>query len=115
MKMIITRSPLRITLGGGGTDLPSYYQAKGGFFVSAAIDRFVYCALHKPFTQQILLKYSKIEVVDEVDEIENALIRECLRYFDITKCIEIASFADAPHGTGLGSSGSYITALIQAI
>lgn len=115
MKMIITRSPLRITLGGGGTDIPSYYQLKGGFFISAAIDRFVYCALHKPFSQQIFLKYSKIEVVDGVEEIENPIIRECLRYFNITNGIEIASFADAPYGTGLGSSGSYITALIKAI
>jgi D-glycero-alpha-D-manno-heptose-7-phosphate kinase len=115
MRMIIAKSPLRITLGGGGTDLPAYYEKKGGFFISAAIDRFVYCALHQPFSPKIYLKYSKLEVVEHTKDIENPIIRECFKQFGIENCIELASFADAPYGTGLGSSGSFTTALIKAV
>mgnify|MGYP001267341427 CR=1 FL=1 len=114
--MIITRSPLRITLGGGGTDLPSYYEDHGGFLISAAIDRYVYITLHKTFIKQFILKYSKLEKVDYPIEIEHPIVREAILMlgYDI-KGLEIASMADIPAGTGLGSSGSFTTALLKAL
>ena len=114
--MIITRSPLRITLGGGGTDLPSYYRHYGGFLIAAAIDRYVYVTVLRPFTPGIFLKYSKLEQVDQVDEVNHPIIREALRMMDLnTPQIEITTLADIPAGTGLGSSGSFTTALLKAL
>lgn len=114
--MIITRSPLRITLGGGGTDLPSYYEEHGGFVISAAIDKYVYITLHKRFTPRLLLKYSQMEEVDRPDQVAHPLIREALKLVDPqAKALEIASAADIPAGTGLGSSGSFTTALLKAL
>jgi D-glycero-alpha-D-manno-heptose-7-phosphate kinase len=114
--MIITRSPLRISLGGGGTDLPSYYREHGGFLVAAAIDKYVYIAVHATFSPRILLKYSKLEEVQSIDEIEHPIIREAMRSVGMTNPgIEIASMADIPAGTGLGSSGSFTTALLRAL
>ena len=114
--MIITRSPLRITLGGGGTDLPSYYEKFGGFLVAAAIDRYVYVTITRPFAPSIHLKYSDIEHVREVDQIRHPIIREALRMQNLrTPQIEITTLADIPAGTGLGSSGSFTTALIKAL
>lgn len=114
--MIITRSPLRISLGGGGTDLPSYYTKSGGFLVAAAIDKYVYIAVNATFSPRILLKYSKVENVQSVDEIEHPIIREAMRVVGITNPqIEIASMADIPAGTGLGSSGSFTTSLLRAL
>lgn len=114
--MILTRSPLRISLGGGGTDLPSYYAEHGGFLIAAAIDKYVYVSVTKPFTKGIFLKYSEIETVDNVQEIQHRIIREVLtEHPDISKQIEITTLADIPAGTGLGSSGSFTTALIKAI
>ncbi len=114
--MIITRSPLRISLGGGGTDLPSYYQDHSGFLVAAAIDRYVYITIHNRFVEKILLKYSQLEEVDAVDEIRHPLIREVLRLVGCdARGLEIASMADIPAGTGLGSSGSFTTALLKAL
>jgi len=114
--MIITRSPLRITLGGGGTDLPSYYEKFGGFLVAAAIDRYVYVTITRPFAPSIHLKYSDIEHVQTVDEIRHPIIREALRMQNLrTPQIEITTLADIPAGTGLGSSGSFTTALIKAL
>jgi D-glycero-alpha-D-manno-heptose-7-phosphate kinase len=114
--MIIVRSPLRISLGGGGTDLPSYYRDHGGFLIAAAIDKYVYITLHQTFVQEIIVKYSKLERVATVDEVEHPIIREVLRYFAIpTPHLEIASMADIPTGTGLGSSGSFTTALLKAL
>ncbi len=116
--MIITRSPFRITLGGGGTDLPSYYQHFGGFLISAAIDKYVYIALHtsEMHLNELVLKYSKLERVKNVDEIEHPIIRESLK-FTRTRLpfLEVASMADIPAGTGLGSSGSFTTALLKAL
>src|SRR5579862_9769233 len=103
-RMIITRSPLRISLGGGGTDLPSYSRDFGGFVISAAIDKHVYLTIHEPFTEQILLKYSQMEVVQSRSEIKHPVIREALGMFGIETQIEIASMSDIPSGTGLGSS-----------
>jgi len=114
--MIITRSPLRITLGGGGTDLPSYYKNYGGFLVSAAIDKYAYVTIMRPFTEGIFLKYSKLEHVDQVDEVKHPIIREALRMMELrTPQIEITTLADIPAGTGLGSSGSFTTALVKAL
>jgi D-glycero-alpha-D-manno-heptose-7-phosphate kinase len=114
--MLITRSPLRISLGGGGTDLPSYYREHGGFLISAAIDKYVYVTMLRPFVRGIFLKYSKIEHVDRVDDIEHPIIREAFRMLGITEPQhEITTLADIPAGTGLGSSGSFTTALLKAL
>ncbi len=114
--MIITRSPLRITLGGGGTDLPSYYSKFGGFVISAAIDRYVYVTVMRPFLPGIYLKYSKHERVPTIPEIEHPIIRESLKLLDFkTPQVEITTLADIPSGTGLGSSGSFTTALLKAL
>lgn len=114
--MIITRSPLRITLGGGGTDLPSYYRQHGGFLIAAAIDKYVYVTVLRPFMPGIYLKYSKIENVQSVDQIQHPIIRAAIRMLDFkTPQIEITTLADIPAGTGLGSSGSFTTALLKAL
>jgi D-glycero-alpha-D-manno-heptose-7-phosphate kinase len=114
--MIIVRSPLRITLGGGGTDLPSYYRSHEGFLIAAAIDKFVYVTVIKPFVPGIYLKYSKIEHVETVDQVQHPIVREALRQFDHERPqIEITTLADIPAGTGLGSSGSFTTALLRAL
>ena len=114
--MIIVRSPLRITLGGGGTDLPSYYRDHDGFLMAAAIDKFVYVTVIKPFIPGVYLKYSKIEHVDTIDEVQHPIVREALKLFDFgIPQIEITTLADIPSGTGLGSSGSFTTALLRAL
>ena len=114
--MIITRSPLRISLGGGGTDLPSYFGKFGGFLIAAAIDRYVYVTVNRPFGAGIRLKYSDIENVDTVDEVRHPILREALRMMNLrTPQIEITTLAEIPSGTGLGSSGSFTTALVKAL
>jgi D-glycero-alpha-D-manno-heptose-7-phosphate kinase len=115
--MIITRSPLRISLGGGGTDLPSYYREHGGgFLVAAAIDKYVYVTVLRPFNEGIYLKYSQLEAVKSVDDVQHRIIREALRLQNLkTPQIEITALADIPAGTGLGSSGSFTTALLKAL
>jgi D-glycero-alpha-D-manno-heptose-7-phosphate kinase len=114
--MIITRSPLRITLGGGGTDLPSYYRQYGGFLIAAAIDKYVYVTVMRPFVEGIFLKYSKLEHVEETDDVQHPIIREAIRMLEFrTPQVEITTLADIPAGTGLGSSGSFSTALIKAL
>ena len=114
--MIISRSPLRITLGGGGTDLPSYYKKKEGFLIAAAINKYVYVTIMRPFEEGIYLKYSKIEKVKKILEINHPIIRETLKLQKIKKPqIEITTLTDIPAGTGLGSSGSFTTALIKSL
>lgn len=114
--MIIVRSPLRITLGGGGTDLPSYYLKHGGFLIAAAIDKYVYITINRRFIPKILLKYSQLEEVENVSEIKHPIFREALSYVGIdANNLEISSMADIPAGTGLGSSGSFTTALLKAL
>jgi D-glycero-alpha-D-manno-heptose-7-phosphate kinase len=114
--MIITRSPLRISLGGGGTDLPSYYKKHSGFLIAAAIDKYCYITVHQTFQGGILLKYSKLEQVQSVEQVQHPIIRECLQLVGVQDPhIEIASMADIPSGTGLGSSGSFTTALLKAL
>jgi D-glycero-alpha-D-manno-heptose-7-phosphate kinase len=114
--MIIARSPLRITLGGGGTDLPSYYREHEGFLVSAAIDKYVYVTVMRPFTEGIYLKYSQLEHVENIGDVKHPIIREALHMLGFrTPQVEITTLADIPAGTGLGSSGSFTTALLKAL
>jgi D-glycero-alpha-D-manno-heptose-7-phosphate kinase len=114
--MIIVRSPLRISLGGGGTDLPSYYRDHEGFLVAAAIDRYVYVTVTRPFTPGVYLKYSSLEHVERVDQVRHPIIREALALQKLlTPQIEITTLADIPAGTGLGSSGSFTTALLKGL
>jgi D-glycero-alpha-D-manno-heptose-7-phosphate kinase len=114
--MIITRSPLRVSLGGGGTDLPSYYRDFGGFLLAAAIDKYVYITHHRTFQEEIIVKYSKLERAQTVDQIEHPIVREALKLVGVTEPhLELTSMADIPGGTGLGSSGSFTTALLKAL
>ena len=114
--MIITRSPLRITLGGGGTDLPSYYQEHEGFLVAAAIDKYVYITVHQTFVDYLIVKYSEMEKVSDAADLRHPIIRESLALVGIGgKYLELTSMADIPAGTGLGSSGSFTTALLKAL
>jgi len=112
----MTRSPLRISLGGGGTDLPSYYREHSGFLISAAIDKYVYITLHEAFTDEIIVKYSRLERVPTASEIQHPIVREALLLVEPDpRHIEITSMADIPAGTGMGSSGSFTTALLKAL
>ena len=114
--MIITRTPFRLTLGGGGTDLPSFYREHGGFILSVAVDKYMYLNVNAPILDdKIRVKYAKTELVDHVDQVEHTLAREALRHFDITRGIEIVSIADIPAGTGLGSSSAYLVGLLNAM
>jgi D-glycero-alpha-D-manno-heptose-7-phosphate kinase len=113
--MIITRTPLRISLGGGGTDLPSYYRHFGGVLISGAITRYVYIAINRTVTPDYLLKYSAFERVATVDEIAHPIVREVLRLHPVGPSIELVSLADIPAGTGLGSSGSFAVGLLRAV
>lgn len=114
--MIIARSPLRISLGGGGTDLPSYYHDHEGFLVSAAIDKYVYVTVMRPFSEGIYLKYSQLEHVEKIADVKHPIIREALQILGFkTPQVEITTLADIPAGTGLGSSGSFTTALLKAL
>lgn len=113
--MIITRTPLRISIGGGGTDLPSYYSKHGGFFISAAISQYIYIALHRIFRPTYLVKYSKLEEVDALDQIQHPIVREAYRLHGIGPGIEMTSQADIPAGTGLGSSGAFNVGLLRAL
>jgi D-glycero-alpha-D-manno-heptose-7-phosphate kinase len=114
--MIIARAPLRISLGGGGTDLPSYYREHGGFLIAAAIDKYVYITLHETFVDYLIVKYSETEKVHTIQELKHPLIREALKLTStIVPGLEIASMSDIPAGSGLGSSGSFTTALLCAL
>jgi len=114
--MIIARSPLRITLGGGGTDLPSYYRDHEGFLVAAAIDKYVYVTVMRPFSPGIYLKYSQLEQVTEAAAVKHPIIREAIQMLGFkTPQLEITTLADIPAGTGLGSSGSFTTALLKCL
>jgi D-glycero-alpha-D-manno-heptose-7-phosphate kinase len=114
--MIITRSPLRISLGGGGTDLPSYYREYGGFLIAAAIDKYVCITLHQTFVEELIVKYSRLERVTRLDQVRHPIVREALRLVGLDGLyLEITSMADIPAGTGLGSSGSFTTALLKAL
>src|SRR5215471_16113088 len=114
--MILSRAPYRISLGGGGTDLPSYYQGHGGFILSAAINKYLYIYANRPAADEFIrLKYSKYEQVAIPDEIQHDLVRPALKLLNLSGSLEIASMADVPAGTGLGSSGTYLVALLIAL
>jgi D-glycero-alpha-D-manno-heptose-7-phosphate kinase len=114
--LIIARSPLRISLGGGGTDLPSYYREHQGFVIAAAIDKYVYITLHETFGEGLIVKYSKTEVVRSLDDLAHPIIKEALRLAGLgAPHLEIVSMSDIPAGSGLGSSGSFTTALLRAL
>ena len=114
--MIITRTPFRVPLGGGGTDLPSYYSKYGGFIFSAAIDKYMFISINQPIVDELIrIKYSKSETVFSVDEVQHEIVREVLRCLGIKNGIEVISMADVPAGTGLGSSGAYTVGLLNGL
>jgi D-glycero-alpha-D-manno-heptose-7-phosphate kinase len=113
--MIIVKAPLRISIGGGGTDLPSYYEKFESTFISAAIDKYIYISIHPIFIEDLIIKYSELERVTDVEKIRHPIVREALKQTGITRAIEISSFADIPSGTGLGSSGTFTVALLKAL
>jgi len=113
--MLITRTPLRISIGGGGTDLPSYYERFGGFVIAAAINRYVYVSINRTFTDDFFLKYSALERVRSVEEIQHPIIRQALKAHPVGPGIEVVSMADIPSGTGLGSSGTFTVGLLRAL
>jgi len=113
--MIVTRTPVRIPLGGGGTDLPSYYTQYGGFLISAAIDKYIYITVNKRFEKSIRVSYSSTEIADSFDDIKHPIVREALKHLKIDSGIEITSIADVPSNTGLGSSSSFTVGLLNAL
>jgi D-glycero-alpha-D-manno-heptose-7-phosphate kinase len=114
--VIITRTPLRISLGGGGTDLPAYYtQGDGGFLVAAAINRHVYIAVNRNFNGDLLLKYSETERADKPEDVVHPLLREALLVAGVSEGVEVSAMADVPAGTGLGSSGAFTVGLLRAL
>ena len=116
--MIITRTPFRFPLGGGGTDLPSYYREYGGLLITAAINKYMYISLNEPaIGKGIKINYSRVEIVspDQIEEIQHDIVRECLKYLDIRRPLEISSMADIPARTGLGSSSSYAVGLLNCL
>lgn len=115
MSVIFSRAPLRISLGGGGTDLPSYYREHGGFLVSGAIDKYVYMLTHTVFQRRYLMKYAQTEAVDDVSQIRHPILRETLLRHWRGNPLEIASVADVPAGTGMGSSGAFAVCLLKAL
>src|SRR5579859_6221207 len=115
MSVVFARAPLRISLGGGGTDLPSYYEQHEGFLVAGAIDKYVYMLVHTVFQRRYRMKYSEIEEVDSVGEIKHPILRETLLRHWRGNPLEIASVADVPAGTGMGSSGTFTVCLLKAL
>lgn len=114
--MIITRTPFRLTLGGGGTDLPSFYHQHGGFILAVTIDKYMFINVNTPVVDdKIRVRYTKSEIVDHVDDVEHTLAREAMKRFGLTSGIEIVSLADIPAGTGLGSSSCYLVGLLNAL
>ena len=113
--MLITRTPMRVPIGGGGSDLPSFYERHGGFFLSAAITRYVYIAVNPRFERSFRISYSQTEIVDAVDEVQHPIVREALRMLGLGPGIEIVSIADLPANSGMGSSGSFTVGLLLAL
>lgn len=113
--MIVTRTPVRIPLGGGGTDLPSYYTQYGGFLTSAAIDKYIYVTVNKRFEPSYRISYSQTEICDSANEIKHPIVREALKLLKIERGIEITSIADVPSNTGLGTSSAFTVGLLNAL
>jgi D-glycero-alpha-D-manno-heptose-7-phosphate kinase len=113
--MLITRTPLRISIGGGGTDLPSFYRRREGFVISAAIDKYMFVALNRSYYEGYLVKYSEYERCERLEDIRHPIVREAFRRHDVALGTEMVSLADIPAGTGLGSSGAFTVGLLRAI
>ena len=113
--MIITRTPLRVSFTGGGTDMADYYKINGGAVVSMAINKYIYITVNKKFDNAIRVSYSSTEIVDSVSELHHDLVREALRLAGITGGVEVTSIADIPSGTGLGSSSSFTVGVLNAL
>jgi len=113
--MIVTRAPLRIPLGGGGTDFPSYYLKYGGYILGFALNRYVHVVLHDTIDERVRLKYSKTEDVDSIDKLENRVAAEALKWYGVTKGVEVATFSDVPESSGLGGSSAFCVALVTAL
>lgn len=118
--MIVARTPFRISFAGGGSDIPSFYRQKvgglsGGAVVSTTIDKYIYIAIHPYFHNKLRIRYAKTEDVDRVEDIQHPLVRECLQMLRVDKGMEIASFADVPAGTGMGSSSAFTVCLLHAL
>src|SRR3989344_6766047 len=114
--MIVTRAPFRIPLGGGGTDLPSYYSKYGGKLISVAIDKYMVTTLNRPVVDDLIrLKYSKSETVKSLDRIKHLLIKEALKLTCVTRGIELSFIADIPAGTGMGSSATFLVSMLKAL
>lgn len=113
--MIVGKVPLRITLGGGGSDLPGFYEKNGGFWLNTTVDKYVYVVVKPRFEPQIRLSYSELEFANRIDDIDHGIFREALRMFGLKDHIELISIADLPSGTGLGSSGAFTVALLGAL
>ena len=113
--MLITRTPLRISIGGGGTDLPSYYERRGGFVISAAISKYMYVGLNRTFTDDFLIKYSELERRSSIGEIEHRIVRAVLERHEVEPGLEMVSMADIPSGAGLGSSGTFTVGLLKTV
>jgi D-glycero-alpha-D-manno-heptose-7-phosphate kinase len=113
--VLITRTPLRISIGGGGTDMPSYYRQRSALVISAAVNRYCYIAVNRTFVNDYFVKYSELERANSVEDLRHPIIREALRMHQVEPGIEIASMADIPAGTGLGSSGTFTVGLLRAL
>ena len=116
--MIITKTPLRITFAGGGSDMASYYMKHPATCISATINKYVYVLVKKRFDDKVYLKYSENEVVDvrHIDDIQHDFIRETLKFMNVNYGLEIINWADIPtKGTGLGSSSSFLVGLLLAL
>jgi D-glycero-alpha-D-manno-heptose-7-phosphate kinase len=114
--MIITRTPFRITLGGGGTDLPSYYSKYGGFIFAVGINKYMFINLNRPIVDDLVrVKYSKSEIVSHRNELQHEIAKEAMQMMEIDKALEIVSMADVPAGTGLGSSSCYAVGLLNGL
>ena len=115
MSVIFSQAPLRISLGGGGTDLPSYYTEHGGFLVAGAIDKYVYMLIHTEFQRRYRMKYSQTEEVERISDIRHPILRETLAKYWHGSPLDIPSVADVPSGTGMGSSGAFTVALLKGL
>ncbi len=113
--MILSRAPVRISLGGGGTDLKSYYSKYGGFLIAAGVNRYCYILASKRFKDDLRLSYSDMEITDKLDEVKHPIFREALRFIGIDSGIEVHSVGDVPAGSGLGASSSFTVALLNAL
>ena len=113
--LIVSRTPFRLSLGGGGTDLPAYYSKYGGFFISGAVNRYMHIVLNDRFEPGIRVSYSRTEIVESADSIRHPTVRETLKHLNFKDRIEIVSLADVPAATGLGSSGSFCVGLLNAL